>query len=124
MGFDLKLDPTGLGGIFDVVGKLVDRLIPDPTIKADLVKQLNESATQLAQAQIDTNKVEAASSNFFIAGWRPACAWLCIIGLLYNAVIAPPFHLPTADNNTLWTILSGLLGLGAFRTLEKVKGVA
>lgn len=128
------MDLTGLGSVFDVLGKVVDRVFPDPSIKADLIKTLNEGQTAIAQGQLEVNKVEAASSSLFVAGWRPFCGWACGIGFVYGAMlqpvlswVAPSVGLsapPPADLNAIIGILGGLLGLGGLRTFEKVKGVA
>ena len=39
---------------------------------------------------------------------------------LVQAEMMPP---PPLDTDALWVILSGILGLGVYRTAEKVKGV-
>ncbi len=118
----------------------------DPTVKAQLDAQLTaenldlekqDMAGQIAlmQGQIDTNKVEAASPNWFIAGWRPAVGWVCVAGLSYDLVLAPfiqfalsIFHwapkgipLPTLNSEEITALLLPLLGLGALRTTEKLQ---
>jgi Holin of 3TMs, for gene-transfer release len=101
--------------------------------------QMAELALQADQAinqgQIDINKIDAASGSFFRGGWRPAVGWVCVMGLAYQFVIRPicPWavqvcgahvaDMPTLDMGTLITLLSGMLGLGGFRTYEKTKGL-
>ena len=33
-------------------------------------------AQELAKAQIEVNKTEAAHKSLFVAGWRPAVGWI------------------------------------------------
>lgn len=89
---------------------------------------------QLAQIAVDTE--EAKSSSVFVAGWRPACGWIGAAALGYAGILEPvgrfvaqvgfgyhgPF--PTLDTAITMQILFGILGLGAYRTVDKVKGVA
>ena len=95
----------------------------------------------LAGGQIEVNKVEAAHQSTFVAGWRPAVGWVSVAGLAYN-FLAHPFLLwawallqasgwvpatldapPPVDVEALLVLLGGILGLGVYRTAEKVKGV-
>lgn len=139
------MNPLMLGGIFDLAGKVFDKIFPNPAqaneakLKLFEMQQKGELAvleaeTKLAMGQMDINKVEAASDSFFKSGWRPAVGWTCVFGLTYQFVFHPfaifflqlgevKAELPTLDLNTLMTLLFGLLGLGAYRTVEKVKGV-
>lgn len=95
----------------------------------------------LAGGQIEVNKSEAAHQSIFVAGWRPAVGWVSVAGLAYN-FLAHPFLLwawallqargwvpadltapPPVDVEALLVLLGGVLGLGVYRTAEKVKGV-
>ena len=86
----MAFDP--ISAVLEIGGKLIDKLIPDPVAKAqaqlELVKlqQSGELAvltadTQLATGQLEVNKIEAASSNIFVSGWRPFIGWICGVGL-------------------------------------------
>ena len=127
-----------LDGVLGIANKLLD-FIPDPNKKAalaaELEKQRRDAELQLAQMQADINKIEAGSTNWFVAGWRPAAGWLGVLGLLWASVGLPVFRcvlamvhsqviLPDVDTNILQTLLFGMLGLGAMRTVEKVKDSA
>ncbi|MEI6729816.1 MAG: holin family protein [Pseudomonadota bacterium] len=141
------MDITGLGGIFDFAGKVIDRLIPDPQAKLDATQKLLElqqsgelaqlaATTDLAKGQLDINKIEAASTSLFVSGWRPFIGWICGIALGYHFILQPLLAfiiteytgksatLPIFDMSTLSTILMGLLGLGGMRTFEKIKGIS
>jgi hypothetical protein len=80
---------------------------------------------------MEINKVEAANANLFVAGWRPFIGWTCGVALLYHFILQPfvafviantghTVVLPTFDIDSLYTILMGMLGLGAMRTAEKI----
>jgi hypothetical protein len=132
----MSLDP--ITAALDVGGKLIDKFFPDPAQKADAQLKLLALAQsgELAgmTAQTDINKVEAASSSTFVAGWRPAVGWVCVLGLLYTFLAQPLItwwatnHTMTAppvlDMGVLVTLLGGMLGLAGLRTKEKVEGVA
>jgi hypothetical protein len=92
------------------------------------------AATDIAKLQIQTNIEEAKSTNWFIAGWRPFVGWVCAFALGYVAVIEPIIRFvakvfvgysgefPVIDTDLTMQVLMGLLGLGAMRSVEKVKG--
>ena len=139
------MNPLLLGGIFDIGKSLIERFFPDPEKKAaaqlELLKMQQNgdlaqlaAATDLAKLQIQTNVEEAKSTNWFVAGWRPFVGWVCGLGLAYVALIEPLARFaaqvwfkytggfPVIDTSLTMQVLLGMLGLGAMRSLEKVKG--
>jgi hypothetical protein len=79
-------------------------------------------------AQTEVNKVEAASSSLFVAGWRPAIGWVGAIALFYQFIayplllwlpIDPP---PQIDSSQLYPIIMGMLGIAGMRSYDKAKG--
>lgn len=137
------MNPLLLSGLFDLGKGLIDRLFPDPAAKAqaqlELLKmqQTGDLAqlaadTDLSKLQIQVNIEEAKSTNWFVAGWRPFVGWTCGAGLAYVSIIEPIVRLvakihgyagefPEIDTNITMQTLFGLLGLGAMRTVEKLK---
>jgi hypothetical protein len=125
-----------IGDILDQVGKIASEVIVDKDKKIDIafkLEQLKDEADKRFHeeliAQTEVNKVEAAHSSLFVAGWRPAVGWVGVFGLGYTFIISPFLGLvvdtvPTVDTNTLMTLVLGMLGIGAQRTFEKIKGVA
>ena len=110
---------------------LLDKWIPDATIKQQLAAQINtlseRHAQELAVAQIKLN-TEEAKGNWFQSSWRPATGWVCVLALGVNYLVSPMaagfgIDIPQADGGTLMPILGGLLGLGSMRTAERIKGV-
>lgn len=102
--------------------KEVIGLFPSGADKAAVLQKVQDVELQMSQAQLDVNKAEAGNTNWFVSGWRPFIGWACGVGLIYS-YIGPVFGGPTVDLNTIMFILSGMLGLGTMRTVEKVKGV-
>ena len=120
----------GLLSILGIIERVVDNVVPDPDkrmeLKLELAKLADaESAREHQQmiAQTEVNKAEAGHRSIFVAGWRPAIGWGCGAALVYNTLLAPMFGLGVADLGFLQTILLGMLGISASRTVEKIKGV-
>jgi hypothetical protein len=133
----MSLDP--ITAALDIGGKLIDKLWPDPAqrdaAKLELLRlqQTGELAQMTAQTEI--NKVEAASSSLFVAGWRPFIGWVCGLGCAWNWIGLPiakliialsgyAITLQMADLSEMMPLLMGMLGIGGMRTYEKIKGVA
>ena len=122
------------------VGQIVNKFVPDRDqqvkIQAELQTKLIDLEATMAKAQTDVNAVEAGNANLFVSGWRPAVGWVCAFAFawqfigqpfftfawsLYYKQPAPVVALPA---DALMTVLIGMLGLGGYRSWEKVKGVA
>lgn len=138
------MNPLIVGGIFDLAGKVFDKLFPNPEEKAkaqlELFKLQQEGAfkeleaeLQMSKGQMEINKAEAESPDFFRGGWRPFIGWVCGFGLMYQFLLRPILTfilmvaetkvqaLPPLELETLMTLLFGILGLGAYRTVEKIR---
>ena len=125
--------------------KIIDKVIPDPAAKAAAQLQVlqlkdSEEARQLdadlrlALGQTDINKIDAASSDKFASCWRPAVGWVCVMALCWQYLTWP--LLTWACANLHWTgpprldlgdvlaLLPALLGLGAYRSFDKLKGTS
>ena len=120
-----------LQALIGPVASLLDKFIPDADTKQKLAHDIatlaERQAHQIAIAQIEVNK-EDAKGNWFQAGWRPACAWVCVAGFTVNFLISPladPFGImvPQADISTMMPVLLGMLGLAGARSFERVKKI-
>jgi roadblock/LC7 domain-containing protein len=131
--------------LIPVVTGLLDKLLPDPQAAAEAklkaldMAQKGELAAldadmRLALGQLEVNKIEAGT-DLFRGGWRPAVGWTCAGGLFYQIIARPLLGWaasnlwgwnmpPSLEMETLLTLLFGMLGLGAYRTAEKIRGVA
>ena len=139
-----------LPDIMPTIGKILDRVIPDPVAaqkaQLDIAQALADRerawADMLAkqnEQQAAINLAEAQSPSFWVSGWRPAVAWICVFGFAYSFVLAPMVAWgaailgtalgiafpspPTLDNGSLLALLTGLLGLSGLRTAERIGGV-
>lgn len=129
-----------LQALIGPVTGLLDKFIPDAAEKARLAHEIatmaEKQAHELALAQIEVNKAEAASASVFKGGWRPFIGWVCGTAFAYHFVLQPLLvfiiavyglqvpDLPEFDMASLMTVLGGMLGLGGLRTFEKAKGVS
>ena len=68
-----------LGALLPVIGKVLDRVIPDKNARKQAQEELERAEQsgelQLLLGQIEINKQEAAHKSLFVAGWRPAVGW-------------------------------------------------
>jgi hypothetical protein len=114
------------------VSGLLDKFIEDKDQKNALAHEIStmaeRHAQELAKGQLEVNKVEASHKSLFVSGWRPAIGWICGFALMYSTILAPIlgiwFTVPPVDSSLLTSVLMGMLGLGAMRTVEKTKAVA
>jgi hypothetical protein len=118
---------------------LLDKFIEDKDQKArlahDVATMAQKHAQELAKAQLEVNRVEAAHKSMFVAGWRPSVGWVCCLGLACNYLFIPMANfvlvisdssvtVPALDLSGMMPVLMGMLGLGAMRSYEKVNNVA
>lgn len=130
-----------IAALLPLIGTLVNALvarIPDPVErekeKARLEAELVAQANAAASAQVEVNKIEAASGSVFVAGWRPFIGWVCGAGLAWAFIAAPVGQwalavwrpgttLPTLMTDNLFELVLAMLGLGGMRTFEKMRGL-
>lgn len=129
-----------LSALVGPVTGLLDKFIEDKDQKVALAHEIStmadRHAQELALAQVEVNKAEAASSSVWKGGWRPFVGWVCGTAFAYHFVIQPLAifglaaygmevpELPNFDMGQLMTVLMGMLGLGGLRSFEKFKKVA
>ena len=132
------MNPLLLGPVFELGGKIIDRLFPDPAQKAaaelELLKLTQSGDLQTTLAQLEINAKEAAHPSLFVAGWRPFFGWAGGVGFVYATIVQPMLAWwaavkgwpapPELNLDLLWVVITGMLGIGGLRTLEKSKGLA
>lgn len=134
-----------LAAILPTVLEVIGRAIPDPQAKAqaqlELMKMQQsgelaelQAGVQLATAQLDVNKAEAASGSKWASGWRPLIGYVCGFALAFQYVLAPmllwaaalghyDIHPPDIGlDDSLWELVTLMLGMGGWRSLDKIKG--
>ena len=138
VGWDLgtqkgnEMDITGIGAVSDLVGTIINKLWPD---KSEAERQQLAAAMMVIQGQLDANKEEAKSPSVFVSGARPFIMWVCGFGCAWNWLFLPitkiglllagmDIAVSPADLTEMMPLLLGMLGLGGYRTIEKLNGVA
>ena len=132
------MNPLLLGPLVDLVGKISDKVWPDPAKKIEaqtallqmqqsgelaMLEKLGQSDT----AQTEINKIEAASDSKFKSYWRPALGWVGVTGFTYQLILRPLLigfgagDFPALDMETLASLTFGMLGLAGYRTIERIK---
>lgn len=121
-----------------------NHFFPDPVQKAEYDLKVAEMAqkgdfkdveSMLASdaGQVQVNVEEAKSPDILKSGWRPAAGWVCVAGLAYQFLVQPLGSwvfanaldwsgAPSLEVESLMTLLFGLLGLGYYRTRERLSG--
>lgn len=134
---------SGIKGVFEGVGSLAKDIRSavtgeiSPEKKAELLDKVAQLEAMSQQGQFETNKAEATHRSIFVAGWRPFIGWIC--GVSIAAYFIPQYLLaavlwvkvcwsaqtlvsyPIPEPVGLITLLTGMLGLGVLRTVEKIK---
>ena len=120
--------------VVGIAGNVLNKFVADKNLKMQLEHELKTQLQTANLAQIEVNKIEAASASWFVAGWRPSVGWVCSLAMLYHFIIAPMMQfflnvigiqvqLPEFDFSQLSTILMAMLGMAGLRTYEKKEKV-
>lgn len=132
------MNPLLLGPLLEFGKNLIDRFVPDAQAKAkaeaDMLVMLTTQDFQTVMAQLEINAREAAHPSIWVSGGRPFFIWIGGVGFLYAVLVHPLLvwvarikgwpEPPAVDVDLLWVVISGLLGLGGLRTVEKLKGAS
>lgn len=114
---------SAVGNILDGLFTSKDEKLTHEEVKLRLLQQPN-------LAQVELNKVEAGHRSIFVAGWRPFIGWVCGLGLFNMFIVNPWIQWiterpgPDLPKDVILELILALLGLGALRTVEKLKGKA
>lgn len=129
----MGITPDLIGSLLNLGGKVLDRVIPDPTARAaanlELLKlaQNGELAvlaadTEITKAAADIVKTEAGSSNILTSSWRP------ILMLVFGGLIVARWFGWSTDGLSekealeLWSIVK--IGLGGYVVGRSVEQTA
>jgi len=131
---DFKLGDVG--NVFTSIREAITgEKIKDPLEMAKISLQLSQLEQMANEGQISINKIEAAHSNLFVAGWRPFIGWICGIAIAYTFVLHPMIEwgialsgshatAPKLNVDTLYQLVLAMLGMATLRTYEKKQQVA
>jgi len=133
-GDGVKTALDGAGGFLKDIRTAITG--KDPELDAKLLA----AQDKINAAQAEINKIEAASSTFFVAGARPAILWVCAISLAlyypirvimgmamwvrlaWSADVLPT--MPDMGIQDIIGLIMALLGMSGLRTYEKKEGVS
>lgn len=132
------MNPLLIGPLFEFGKTLIDRFFPDAEKKreaeAAMLAMAADGELKTVLAQLEINAREAASPSLFVSGGRPLFLWVGGFGFAYATIVQPVLSWlaliknwptpPNVNTDLLWIVVSGLLGIGSMRMVEKVKGVA
>lgn len=127
------MTPVIAASLTAILGRLLDNLTGDDRREAEQAMELLKMAQSQADGQMQINREEARHISLFVAGWRPAVGWVCVLGLAYEfllrplgiwamAVWAPGGPLPPSLGGVLTELVCGMLGIGALRSFDKSRG--
>lgn len=152
----MSFDP--ISALFTIGSTLVDRLVADPNAKAEQLFALEklrqegdlsrmDAQVKLLLGQIEINKIDAQSKNWFQASWRPAIGWVGAVSLalMYipkalvmtyiwtfqavsilngwdgiSALVIPTF--PDLGVSDIVGLIMSMLGVAAMRSYDKKNG--
>ena len=135
----------GLGIFKELISPITD-LVGEIVVDKDKRNEINLQIAEIADradqryheeliAQTEVNKIEAQHASVFVAGWRPFIGWTGGVGIAYTFVLAPFIEfvaraagytqeMPMPDAGQLMTLVTAMLGVGAMRSYDKMKGTA
>ena len=134
-----------IDGLLGTVGTVIDKIWPDKdeANKAKLkLMELQQAGglaeldaiVELSKGQMEINKQEAAHKSMFVAGARPFILWVGGVALAWTGIMHPLLTWvwafadisgtppPVIESGALTAIVTGLLGIGGMRTVDKMKG--
>ena len=140
------MNPLLFGPIFEIIKQVLGGLGLDPAIKEKAQAQAldvltngtfdQRAAQAVALAQIGVNTADASGQSAMQRNGRPFILWVCGVAMAWDTIARPLLtfgaawaghpvpELPNLSTEQLYAILSGILGLGALRTVDKMKGAA
>lgn len=110
----------------EALGTAIDKVFTSDEERLQARAVLAELAMRPAVLAAELAKVELGHRSMFVAGWRPAVGWVCVLGLIYR-YLAWPFltsrglELPPPDP-AMDELLYALLGIAGLRSFEKFTG--
>ena len=128
------------GGAIKTVGKIIDDLHTSDEERLQAKNTIKRIEAELKKRQMDINLADSQSKAGGISGaiqriWRPLIGFSCALSIFWEFVLKQFLMfliatmswetkpLPELDMATLMPLVLSLLGMGALRSYEKVKGV-
>lgn len=134
MSFLARLFGSAAAEPINAIANIVDSVYTSEGEKLDKETMLARVGMQPRLVTLEIAKVEAQHRSIFVAGARPFILWVCGAGIAYGFVIrdllawglrifAPEVEAPPElALEAIMGLTTSVLGLGAFRTVEKLAG--
>ena len=142
MGFLSSLVGGGVGKLAEGVAGAINQFVETDEEKKAAELLLMKAQQMPDKWQAEINKIEAGHRSIFVAGWRPALGWVCVIALGYAFVLRPflivilnvllnlealspdiGIEIPPINVKEILSLIFGMLGLGGLRSYEKKHGL-
>lgn len=133
MSFFSKILGGGTVDAVSAVGNVFDQLFTSDQERAQAAAVMEKIRQRPHILQAEINRIEASHRSIFVAGWRPFIGWVCGMGFLWAFLLHPLFEWmvvlfdlkvtpPLIMTDNMMELVLALLGLGALRSVEKLKG--
>ena len=131
---------AGIVKLLPLLNKAIS-LVPDKNKmaaqKAAMEKELLTALVDLDKEQAKIIREDAKATgpmSWMQRLWRPTLAWVCVVAFMFQFLVVPITNwycaligkeiiLPTLDASTLTSVLFALLGMGAYRSFDKMKKI-
>lgn len=130
MGWFSKIIGGGATAPIEAIGNVIGKVYEGKNEKLSHEEVMTAIAQNPQMWQAEIGKLEAQHRSIFVAGARPFMMWVCGVGLAFVFVINPVLQWSTGDpgptmpTEALMSLVIMMLGLGGYRTVEKVAGAA
>lgn len=133
------MNPLFYGPLLEFGKLILNRFGPEDKeekakVETEFLKMAMTGELSQIIEQLKINAIEAAHPSIWVSGWRPFYGWAGGVGFLYAVFFQPILSWvaeiqkwptpPTLENELLWVVVTGLLGIGGLRTYEKKAKVA
>lgn len=123
-GEGIKTALDGAGGFLKDIRTAVTG--KDPELDAKILAAMDK----VNEAQAAINLAESQSASLFVAGWRPAVGWVCVLALFWYYFLGPlliftlqvfdiEMTMPAFDIGELMALLVSMLGMSGIRSFDK-----
>ena len=137
------MNPLLFAGLFDVAGKVLDKIFPDPEKRAaaqmELLRLERQGELDATKVQLSSIIAEASSPDPWTSRARPSFMYVIYVMILmgipmgFVSAFRPDVAMAVADGMRMWLAAipsdlytlfgAGYLGYTGARSLEKAKGI-
>lgn len=137
------MNPLLFAGLFDVAGKVLDKIFPDPEKRAaaqmELLRLERQGELDATKVQLSSIIAEASSPDPWTSRARPSFMYVIYVMILmgipmgFVSAFRPDVAMAVADGMRMWLAAipsdlytlfgAGYLGYTGARSLEKARGI-